>query len=65
MLAEYYEQTMARIEQIKRAGYHVITECEFEFDEKSELLVHPVIEHAPLVTRDALYGGRNEAMKLH
>jgi hypothetical protein len=56
---------MARIEQIKQAGYRVITQCECEFDEKPELLVHPIIKHAPLVTRDALYGGRTEAMRLH
>jgi hypothetical protein len=56
---------MARIEQIKQAGYHVITQWECEFDEKPELLVHSIIKHSPLITRDALYGGRTEAMKLH
>jgi hypothetical protein len=64
-LAERYEQTKARIEQITRAGYRVKTRWECEFDEKSELLVHPIIKHAPLITRDALYGGRTEAMRLH
>jgi hypothetical protein len=64
-LAERYEQTMARIEQIKQAGYRVITQWECEFDEKPEMLVHPIIKDVPLITRDALYGGRTEAMRLH
>ena len=70
-LAERYEQTLARIELIKRAGYHVKIKWECKFDEakiveqKPELLGHPVVKHAPLITRDALYGGRTEAMRLH
>ena len=70
-LAERYEQTLSRIEQIKRAGYQVKINWECKFDEakiveqKPELLVHPVVKHAPLITRDALYGGRTEAMRLH
>jgi G:T-mismatch repair DNA endonuclease (very short patch repair protein) len=63
-LAELYVQTMARIEQIKRASYHVITQWECEFDEKVELLAHPIIKHALLITRDALYGERTETMNL-
>ena len=31
----------------------------------SELKLHPIVQHSPLNTRDALYGGRNEAMRLH
>jgi len=59
-LAERYEQTMARIEQITRAGYLVKIQWECQFDEtqmaeqKPELLVHPIVRHAPLITRDAL-----------
>ena len=34
-------------------------------EQKPELLVHPIVKHAPLITRDALYGGRTEAMRLH
>jgi hypothetical protein len=64
-LAERYEQTMARIEQIKQEGYHVITQWECEFDEKPEFLAHPIVKHAPLITLNALYGGRTEAMRLH
>jgi hypothetical protein len=30
-----------------------------------ELQVHPMIEHSPLNTRDALYGGRTAAIRLH
>ena len=35
-----------------------------ELQHKPELLVHPIVKHAPLITRDALYGGRTEAMPL-
>ena len=70
-LAERYEQTLSRIEQIKQAGYTVKIKWECKFDEakiveqKPELSVHPIVKHAPLITRDALYGGRTEAMRLH
>jgi len=30
-----------------------------------ELKTHPLVENSPLNTRDALYGGRTEAMRLH
>jgi len=30
-----------------------------------DLKTHPVVLHSPLNTRDALYGGRTEAMRLH
>jgi len=69
-LAEIYEQTMARIEQITRAGYLVKIQWECGFDEaqiteqKPELLAHPIVRHALLITRDDLYGGRTEAMRL-
>jgi G:T-mismatch repair DNA endonuclease (very short patch repair protein) len=62
-LAERYEQTLARIEQIKRAGYLVKIQWECKFDEakiveqKPEMLTHPIVRNAPLITRDALYGG--------
>jgi len=70
-LAERYEQTLSRFEQIKRAGYEVKIQWEYQFDEakiveqKPELLTHPIVRHAHLTTRDALYGGRTEAMRLH
>jgi len=70
-LAKRYEQTLARIELIKRAGYHVKIQWGCKFDEakiveqKPELLLHPIVKHAFLITWDALYGGRTEAMRLH
>jgi G:T-mismatch repair DNA endonuclease (very short patch repair protein) len=69
-LAERYVRTMCRIEQIKRSGYKVTVMWECEFDEagivqqKPEFLTHPVVHNTPL-TRDALYGGRTEAMCLY
>jgi G:T-mismatch repair DNA endonuclease (very short patch repair protein) len=68
ILAERYERTMTRIEQITQAGYEVkiMWECDFDregiLDEKSELLTHPIVQHAALNTRHALYGGRTEAI---
>jgi hypothetical protein len=62
---------MSRIEQITQAGYlvKIIWECEFDaykiVEKKTELLIHPIVRHTPLSTRDALYGGRTEAMRLH
>jgi len=70
-LAERYERTMARIEQITQAGYQVKIQWDGEFDEsgivnqKPELVTHPIVEQSTLHTRDALYGGRTEAMRLH
>jgi len=70
-LAERYEQTLARIELIKRAVYRVKIQWECKFDkvkiveQKPELLVHPIVKHTPLITRDVLYGSRTEAMRLH
>jgi G:T-mismatch repair DNA endonuclease (very short patch repair protein) len=71
ILSERYERTMARIERIARAGYNVTIQWESKFDEakivndKPELLTHPIVRHNPLKTRDSLYGGRNESMRLH
>jgi len=70
-LAERYERTMSRIEEITRAGYQVKVQWECEFDaskiieQKPELLTHPIVFHSPLNTKDALYGGRNEAVCIH
>jgi hypothetical protein len=69
-LEERYARTMARTEQIARAGYVKIQwECKFDeakiIEENNELLTHPIVRHSPLKTRDALYGGRTEAMRLH
>ena len=67
-LTERYEQTLARIEQLKSAGYAVKVqwECEFEgADDDDDLRTHLIVRHVPMSTRDALYGGRTEAMRLH
>jgi len=64
-LTERYEQTMARIEQLKGVGYTVKVQWECEFEGADDLRAHPIVRHAPLNTRDALYGGRTEAMRLH
>jgi len=70
-LAERYEQTSLKIERIKRAGYQVKIQWECQFhkakivEQKLELLTHLIVRHAPLINRDALYGGRTEATRLH
>jgi len=70
-LAERYERTMSRIEQIRGAGYQVKLKWESEFDaskiieQKREVLTHRVVLHSPLNTRDTLYGGRTEATCHH
>jgi len=60
-LAERYERTMSRLEQITRADYQVKVQWEFEFgdagivDQKPELLTQPVVRQSPLCARDTLY----------
>ena len=61
---------MARIEHITQAGYQVEVHWECDFDkgilaDHPELMTHPIVQHSPLNTRDALYGGRTEATRLH
>jgi G:T-mismatch repair DNA endonuclease (very short patch repair protein) len=69
-LAERYERTMSRLEQITHAGYQVKIQWECELDEvgiviqKPELLTHRIVEQSPIYTRDALYGGRTVATRL-
>jgi hypothetical protein len=60
-LAERYELTMFRLERITRAGYQgrVQWECKFELPEAFEE------KEGHLRTRDALYGGRTDASRLH
>jgi G:T-mismatch repair DNA endonuclease (very short patch repair protein) len=69
-LAERYENTMVRLERIRRAGYQVKIQWECDFDKDilprhPNLKTHKLVEQSPLNTRDALYGGRTEAMLLH
>ena len=56
---------MSRLEQITRADYQVKIQWECEFEEKPELLAHPLVRQSALCTRDALYGVWTEAMRLH
>jgi G:T-mismatch repair DNA endonuclease (very short patch repair protein) len=58
-LSDRYEQTMSRLAQITQAGYQVEVQWECEFDSKilprhPELKTHPIVQHSPLKTRDAL-----------
>jgi len=62
-LAERYEQTMARIEQLVLA---ILSKYSGNATSKEPTICrHPIVGRAPLNTRDALYGGRTEAMRLH
>ena len=59
-----------RIQQITRAVYHVEVQWECECDEEiltryPDLKTLPVVLYSTMNTRDALYGGRTEAMRLH
>jgi hypothetical protein len=68
--AQCYEQTMARLEQIIQAGDHVdvMWLCKFDRDilpKYPELRNHPLVQHTPLNTRDAIYKVRTEATGLH
>jgi len=72
ILAERYERTMTRLEQITRVGgYEVNVQWECEFDDagivnqEPELLAHPIVLWSPLRARNALYRDRTEAMCLH
>jgi G:T-mismatch repair DNA endonuclease (very short patch repair protein) len=67
-----YEETMARLQKIKDAGYNVVTIWGCEFRKmlrdtpglENELRSHPYVQYAPLNIRDALYGGRTEATRM-
>jgi hypothetical protein len=61
---------MSRLAQITQAGYEVEVQWECDFDrdilpKHLELKSHRIVQHSPLKTQDALYGGRTEAVKLH
>ena len=69
-LSERYEKKMTRLIRISSARYtvEVVLECLFDKDilhHHRKMKQHPIVKHAPLNTRDVLYGGRNEAMVLH
>jgi hypothetical protein len=61
---------MACLAKITEAGYQVEVQWECEFVKgillvHPELEAHPIVLHEPLNTRDALYGVRTEAIRLH
>jgi len=66
-IAERYDQPMLRLEKETGAGYVVKVQSECEFDDagRTELLAHPIVQQSALRYRDALYGARTEAMRLH
>jgi len=68
-MAARNEQTIVRLEQITRVGNQVKVQWECLFDNAGivtpELLAHPTVCKSPLFTRDTLYGGLNEAVRLH
>ena len=68
-IAARYDRTMARLEQIIRAGYQFKVQWECLFDDAGiatpEMLAYPTVCKSLLCTLDALYGGRTEAMRLH
>ena len=63
-LAERYEETMSRLEHKARSAYLVKVQWECDFDDAGRS-AQPILQKGPLFTRDALYGGRTEAMRLH
>jgi len=61
---------MARLQQIRNAVYTVEVVWESQFDKDilphhPELKQHPIVQHTPLNTRDALYEVRTEVVVLH
>jgi hypothetical protein len=69
-IAQRYERTMDRLQRITQAGYKVEVQWECDFDrdilqKHPELETLPIVEQSPLGTRDALYGGRTEAIRVH
>ena len=71
-LLSRYEETMARLQKIRDAGYKVVSiwGCEFKkllrdnLELQKELGSHPYVKNSPINIRDALYGGRTEATKM-
>jgi G:T-mismatch repair DNA endonuclease (very short patch repair protein) len=72
-LLSRYEETKARLQKIRDAGYTVVLiwGCEFKkllCDKpglQNELCSHPYVKHSPINIRDALYGGRTAATKTY
>jgi hypothetical protein len=72
-LTNRYEETMARLQKIKDAGYTVVLIwwCEFRkllsenTSLENELCSHPFMKNSPINIRCALYGCRTEGTKTH
>jgi len=72
-LLSRYEETQARLQKIRDAGYTVISifGCELKNllcdnrGPQNELCSYPYVKHSPLNIPDALYGGRTEATKTY
>ena len=70
-LQNRYEETMARLQKIKDAGYIVVSIRGCEFRKllrdtpilENELCSHPYVKNSSINIHDALYGGRTEATK--
>jgi hypothetical protein len=68
-LLSRYEETQARLQKIREAGYTVASIWGAVFIKlmcdnpglRNELCSHPHVKHSPLNIRDDLYGGRTEA----
>ena len=68
-----YEETMARLQKLKDAGYNVVSIRGCEFRKlllqnpglEQELGSHPYVKNSSINIRDALYGGRTEATKTY
>jgi len=58
-MAERYERTMSRLEQKTRAGYQLKVQWFCEFEEKADLLTHPVVRHTPLFSPQCPVRGRD------
>ena len=67
-----YEETMARLQKIKDAGYKVVSIWGREFRKqllqipglKKELGLQYYVNNSPINIRDAFYGGRTEATNI-
>ena len=72
-MAARLEKTERQIKELEDLQYRVVTEWECNFEEflhehpevNRRLDNHPLLIRAPIEIRDALYGGRVEAFKLH
>jgi hypothetical protein len=67
-LAKRYQHNGPTGTDNRLAEVELMWECEFKRDllsEHPELRNHPLVRHAPIKTRNALYGVRNKAMSLY